>query len=185
MSLLMHYRVSQHLSDATWVGQITALWHPERIYIFRNCTHLNYAYLSWKTNTAFCLLSRCFGPRISFGCESWKTSLGWNRGTGKGQRYGEGSVPFQQATFSQSHWSGNILSIFVLKLVAILWSQVQHSSECLTRVTILDSWKIGVKKNSSKIWPQSSPPSSNDIFKRSARLSFLPWGLLFEISLWI
>lgn len=135
-----------------------------------------------KNKHSFCLLSYCFGWRISFSYESWKTAR-------LKQRYGEGSVPFRQATFSQSHWSGTILSVFVLKFVAILWSQVQHSSEgyihSLTRVTILDPWKIGVKKNGSKIWPQSIPSSSNGTFKRSAGLSFLPWRLLFEISLWI
>lgn len=39
--ILKHYQISQHLSNATWVQQIIALLHPERIYIFRNCTHLN------------------------------------------------------------------------------------------------------------------------------------------------
>lgn len=135
--------------------------------------------LELKNKHIFLPLFTLFWPKDQF--RLWKLK----NSTQLKQRYREGSVPFQQATFSQSHWSGTILSVFVLNLVAILWSQVQHSSECLTRVTILDSWKIGVKKIVLKYGHKVALPHLMIFFKRSARLSFLPWRILLELSLWI
>lgn len=124
------------------------------IMVFRKNSHLPELYplelclLELKNKRSFCLLSHCFGWRIRLGCESWKTAGCWNRGTGKGEK---GLHPSYKPLLVRAVCQGPSWASWFLKLVAILWSQGQHSSRCLTRVTILDSWKIGVKHSSKNM----------------------------------